>query len=183
MRTTVSTIVIIVLVAASLTAGYGIGKLAAGQDVKTETISATSTMTTTSVSTLSYVSTTTDYSTANSPPPGLYTSQTASVVLTSMTTKGVLQNPGGPTFNTTIVNNSNQAVTNVTLIFFSEHILHFDNITAQSPLKPGASSSREVGFIGPSVYFGPFPGPTYPIMVVGTFQDGQAFAFLESIEP
>lgn len=83
--------------------------------------------------------------------------------------------PAGPTFKTTIFNNASQPVTNATLTF-EGRTFHFGGITAQNPLVPGASTYANF------TYVGGFPSqPTYQILVYGTYRDGEAFAFLESI--
>ncbi len=167
MRTVTSGIAILILIAASLTAGYGIGMLAARPGQSTETVTSTSTSTTTQTVT---VNETTTASTTTYP----FVSQPALIVITSMQIVSP-HLPAGPTYRTTIVNNASQPVTNATLTF-EGRTFHFGDITPQNPLVPGASTYANF------TYVGGFPSqPTYQIVVYGTYRDGEAFAFLESI--
>jgi hypothetical protein len=166
LRTVTSEIAILILVAASLTAGYGIGMLFARPGQSTETVTSTGTSTWTQTLTV------TETTTASTPTYPSF--QPALVVVTSMRSTPPIA-PAGPTYKTTIVNNAGPPVTNATLLF-EGHTFHFGGVTSQNPLVPGSSTYANF------TYIGPFPGrPTYQILVYGTYRDGEAFAFLESV--
>jgi hypothetical protein len=84
--------------------------------------------------------------------------------------------PAGPIYKTTVINAATKAVTNVTMVF-ENHTFSFPNITKQNPLLTGQSTHSNF------TYIGGFPSQSeYIILVYGTFQDGQPYAFIETIK-
>ncbi len=154
------------------------------------TSTGTTTTTTTTTATVTDHATSTSYGTITSTSiitvTVTQTTTTTTILTPTQSTKPLvsitsMQNvppylPAGPTYKTTVVNAATKAVTNVTMVF-ENHTFSFPNVTKQNPLLAGQSTYSNFTYIG-----GFTSQSEYVILVYGTFQDGQPFAFVETIK-
>lgn len=151
--------------------------------IRNETVVSLRNNTVTSIQTSVLTSTTTSYTTES-----ITLTSTSTATLTPVLSKNpliviasvrflVALPSGYSIYNATVVNAATQAVTNVTMVL--ENTAFLSHVTNQNRLLPGQSTIFNFSY--PSG-LGGLPNPTnHLVLFYGTFQDGQPFAYVESI--
>ena len=142
----------------------------------TSTVTTTSTLSEASSAASTQTSTVTSIGTATSAiVPAL--SQDPSIAITS--TNMIVATPDGfIIYDATVLNNSTEAVDNITMVF-QNHTYH-SHATIQNTLPPGKSTTFTFDYYSNTVTTE--PPPLHVVLIYGTYQDNQPFAFIETIE-
>ncbi len=124
-----------------------------------------------------------------SPTPTLSTSPTPAATISpsnanplTIISVSIIQpvNPGGPTIEITLQNNSTNAVTSLQAILRlsgNNYTYVFDNVSKSTPLLPNQNVSQTSTLIGAGFE----TNQEYPIEIMGTLQDGTPFNFITPV--
>jgi hypothetical protein len=105
-------------------------------------------------------------------------SQNPSIAITS--TKLIIATPDlCIIYNATVLNNGTEPVDNITMAF--QNYAYHSNVTIQNTLKPGQSTSFSFCYYNYNT-FATQPPPLHLVLIYGTFEGNQPFAFIERIQ-
>jgi hypothetical protein len=140
----------------------------------------------TRTTTLTSISTLTSALTRTSTVTGIGTStivpllsQNPSIAITS--TKLIVATPDlCIIYNATVLNNSTEPVDNITMAF--QNYSYHSHVTTQNPLSPGQSTSFSFCYNNNDINTSSTePPPLHLVLIYGTFEGNQPFAFIERI--
>ncbi|MDG6967724.1 MAG: hypothetical protein JRN03_08375 [Nitrososphaerota archaeon] len=124
-----------------------------------------------------YSTTITSYSTTSTVVPVL--SENPPVTINS--TKLVVVTPDGfIIYDTTALNNGTLPVDNVTMVFQNQTF--HSQVSGQDPLMPGQSTVLRFSYYPYTPVNTSAPAPLHVALLYGTFGNGQAFAFVETVK-